>query len=48
MPPALGNRVGRGAYKDFVENGLAVVRDRDEVFLPAPLHVLSHSMRTRR
>jgi hypothetical protein len=29
----LGNRVGRHAYKDFVENGLSAVRDRDEIFL---------------
>jgi hypothetical protein len=32
MPPAIGNRVGRHAYSDFVENGLAVVRDRDEFY----------------
>jgi hypothetical protein len=32
MPPAIGNRVGRHAYQDFVEPGLAVVRDRDEFY----------------
>jgi hypothetical protein len=32
-PTALGNRAGRGAYRDFVENGLSAVRDRDEIFL---------------
>jgi hypothetical protein len=32
-PIASTNRTGRGAYKEFVENGLSVVRDRDEVFL---------------
>jgi hypothetical protein len=32
-PTFLGNRVGRHAYKDFVENGLSAVRDRDEIFL---------------
>ena len=26
-------RTGRDAYKDFVENGLSAVRDRDEMFL---------------
>ena len=30
---SLGVRAGRNAYDDFVENGLSVVRDRDEVFL---------------
>ncbi|UCE86960.1 MAG: hypothetical protein JSU66_04290, partial [Deltaproteobacteria bacterium] len=30
---ALHNRVGRGAYSTFSENAVAVVRDRDEVFL---------------
>ena len=29
VPLALPNRVGRGAYKDFVENGLSAVRERD-------------------
>jgi hypothetical protein len=33
MPQALGNRAGRHAYTDFVENGLAIVRDRDEAFI---------------
>ena len=32
MPNALSNRVGSGAYTDHVENGLSVVRDRDEFF----------------
>ena len=32
-PTALGNRTGRHANKDFVENGLSAVRDRDEIFL---------------
>jgi hypothetical protein len=32
-PTALGPRAGRHAYKDFVENGLSAVRDRDEAFL---------------
>ena len=31
--PALTNRVGRGAYKSFVENGLSAIRERDEFFL---------------
>jgi hypothetical protein len=31
MPTAIDNRVGRHAYQDFVEPGLSVVRDRDEV-----------------
>jgi hypothetical protein len=31
-PTTLSNRVGRHAYKDFVENGLSAIRDRDEVF----------------
>jgi hypothetical protein len=30
---SLGVRAGRNAYDDFVENGLSVVRDRDEAFL---------------
>jgi hypothetical protein len=30
---ALDNRVGRGAYKSFVENGLSAVRERDEIFM---------------
>jgi len=30
---ALGNRVGRGAYQLFVENGLSPVRERDELYL---------------
>jgi hypothetical protein len=30
---ALGNRVGRGAYKSFVENGLSAIRERDEIWL---------------
>jgi hypothetical protein len=29
---AVDNQVGRNAYHQGVENGLAVVRDRDEVF----------------
>ncbi len=33
VPTSLTNRVGRHAYKDFVENGLAAVRDRDEFFV---------------
>jgi hypothetical protein len=32
-PSSLTNRAGRHAYKDFVENGLTAVRDRDEIFL---------------
>jgi hypothetical protein len=32
-PSSLSNRTGRHAYKDFAENGLSAVRDRDEVFL---------------
>jgi len=32
-PVASLNRAGRHAYRDFVENGLAVIRDRDEAFL---------------
>ena len=32
-PTSMGNRVGRHAYADFVENGLSAVRDRDEAFL---------------
>ena len=26
------NRVGRGAYQSFVENGLSPVRERDEIY----------------
>jgi hypothetical protein len=33
QPTALGPRAGRHAYRDFVENGLSAVRDRDEIFL---------------
>jgi len=32
-PSSLSNRTASHAYKDFVENGLSAVRDRDEVFL---------------
>ena len=32
-PVALSNRTGRHANKDFVENGLSAIRDRDEIFL---------------
>jgi hypothetical protein len=32
-PTALSDRAGRGAYNDFVENGLSAVRDRDEIFM---------------
>ncbi len=32
-PVSLGNRAARNAYDDFVENGLSVVRERDELFL---------------
>jgi hypothetical protein len=32
-PIGLDNQAGRGAYTNFVENALAVVRQRDEVFL---------------
>jgi hypothetical protein len=32
-PSSLSNRTGRHAYKDFAENGLSAVRDRDEMFL---------------
>ena len=32
-PVASLNRVGRGRNKSFVENGLSVLRDRDELFL---------------
>ncbi len=32
-PQAVGQNVGRDAYRSFVENGLAAVRDRDEIFL---------------
>ena len=32
-PTSLSNRTGRHAYKDFAENGLSAVRDRDEIFL---------------
>jgi hypothetical protein len=31
--PGLVNRVGNGAYKSFVENGLSAVRERDEFYL---------------
>ena len=27
------DRTGNGAYKNSVENGLAVIRDRDEIFM---------------
>ena len=27
------NRVGRGDYRSFVENGLAAIRERDELWL---------------
>jgi hypothetical protein len=30
---ALGNRVGRGAYDSFVENGLSAIRERDEFYM---------------
>ena len=33
VPPASGNRVTPGGYFDYVENGLSVVRDRDEAYL---------------
>jgi hypothetical protein len=32
-PISLGNNVGSGAYREFSERGLALVRDRDEVFV---------------
>jgi hypothetical protein len=32
-PLALGNRTGKNAYDDFVENGISAVRDRDELFM---------------
>jgi hypothetical protein len=32
VPTVLSNRVGRHAYKDFAENGLSAIRDRDELF----------------
>ncbi|MBW2243769.1 MAG: hypothetical protein JRH01_17430 [Deltaproteobacteria bacterium] len=32
-PIASRNRTGRGASKDFVDNGLSVIRDRDEFFV---------------
>jgi hypothetical protein len=32
-PASLGNRVGPGGYKDHVQNGLAVIEERDEFFL---------------
>ncbi len=32
-PVSLDNRVGKGAYKAHVENGLSVIRERDELFL---------------
>ena len=30
---SLDNRVGEGAYKSFVENGLSAIRERDELWL---------------
>jgi hypothetical protein len=33
IPTALPDRVGEGANKSFVENGLSAVRERDEIFL---------------
>jgi hypothetical protein len=33
VPVSLDNRVGKGAYKSHVENGLSVIRERDEFFL---------------
>jgi hypothetical protein len=30
---SIDNRVGRGAYKSYVENGLSAVRERDEAYL---------------
>jgi hypothetical protein len=33
VPVALPERVGRGANKSFVENGLSLVRERDEAFM---------------
>jgi len=33
VPFALGERFGRGANKSYVENGLSLVRERDEVYL---------------
>jgi hypothetical protein len=32
-PASLGNRVGPGGYKDHVQNGLAQIDERDELFL---------------
>jgi hypothetical protein len=32
-PISLRNNAGRDAYRSFVDNGLSVVRDRDEVFM---------------
>ena len=32
-PSSLTNRTGRHAYRDFVENGVSPVRERDEMFL---------------
>jgi hypothetical protein len=32
-PVSLDNRVGKGSYKSHVENGLSVIRERDEFFL---------------
>ena len=32
-PVQLGDQVGSGAYREFSERGLALVRDRDEVFV---------------
>jgi hypothetical protein len=31
-PLATGNQVGRGSYTNWVENGLAVIRQRDEIY----------------
>jgi len=33
VPATLPNRVGRGANSSYVENGLSVVRERDEVYM---------------
>jgi hypothetical protein len=32
-PISLDQHVGSGAYRDFAERGLALVRDRDEVYV---------------
>ena len=32
-PISLDDQVGSGAYRDFSERGLALVRDRDEAFI---------------